>query len=80
MLDFNELFSRFGVFVGVRVVLFRETVVGFFDVGRGGGFVDTEDFVGVSLGLREVGRGGVKSLGRWLVRDVGGNLGDWRGV
>ena len=41
-----------GVFVRVWVVFFREGVVGFFDVGRGGGFGDAEGGVGVFGCLR----------------------------
>jgi len=46
-LGFGEFVFGVGFFVRVRVVLFCEGVVGFFDVGGGGGFGEAEDAVGV---------------------------------
>ena len=75
MLDFNKRLTCFRVLVCVWVVLFRKGVVGFFDVGGGGGAFDAEDFVGVALGLREVRGAGVEGL-RWLVSEGWGGGGD----
>jgi hypothetical protein len=93
MLDFNEFFSCFGVFVFVWVIFFGELVVCFLDFCLGRGFSDVEEFVRIFHLFGKVRGRGVEMGLNWGVSCAGrhgitfeqgrewclmGSLWDWR--